>query len=68
MTTKDDALKHLEDYTLDKLYEPRARAINDARAAGATWREIAHTLNMTEAAVQRAPGVKSPWNDRKARP
>jgi FixJ family two-component response regulator len=51
---------------LAPLYEERAKAINEAKAAGATWRAIAAQLGMSEVGVQRAPGVDSPWNQRRA--
>ena len=55
-------------YRLDAFYRARAAVINDARANGATWRQIALALDLTELGTQRAPYVDSPWNRRMGKP
>lgn len=66
---RDELLTILRaDYPLDSFYRARARVINEARANGATWRQIALALDLTEVGIQRAPYVDSPWNRRMGKP
>lgn len=55
-------LENLRQYSKDALDRARARAINAARSHGATWREVAITLGVSESGVDRIKYVDSAYN------
>lgn len=63
--TQHDITAQLRSLSPEAVTQARVDAINAGRSIGMTWRTIAESLNMTQTGIQRIPGVRSPWNERK---